>query len=256
MRNLSAEGVVIVPRRPGPIRLLDHELGGTQDDLDEAIGELFGPEPDDRAGRADLILIVLGAILMAASLVGGGGGLLILGGLMLALGLALPLQAGIRSVRRRRLNAQEKRILAAGYPLDVTTPVPQDLVRAYSRLLERADGVASMVAEAAPVRSEDAVVAAHLALVEAASLLGGRPPRVDAEKEYLKKRTVAINALSKALREVAAAREQLEDTDAVASGSLARARTELEAETGLGSIEDLRMLTRIARRGAADAARR
>lgn len=190
---------------------------------------------------AGMLLIGLGWILPI-------GVLGTLGWIALVLGIALPLQAGVRAVRGRRRVSKARRLLATGYPLDLSTRESRALINAYERVLAITDGTArERPGNVPPDRAADARAAAHRALVEAASLLDGRAPSVAAERTYLRKRTDAMNALAGALTASSQAAADAEAADADAdrderderAAAVALAREELELETGLGSLAQM-----------------
>ena len=117
--------------------------------------------------------------------------MIIAGVAALTLGCVLPLRAVWRRVEGGRRSGRRADLLAAGVPVDVSSPTMNRLVAAYETLLA-VDGAYDDGGAAA--------AAAHGALLEAATLLGGRVPALDREREYVERRTTAIEALIEALR--------------------------------------------------------
>ena len=62
--------IVVVPRTPGFLRLLDDAGAARGDDLDVMIDEVFGPSTDEGPGLFDVVL-VLGGLALVADLVHG-----------------------------------------------------------------------------------------------------------------------------------------------------------------------------------------
>jgi hypothetical protein len=146
----------------------------------------------------------------------------------LALGCILPVRWVWRGARRQRQRRQHESTLARGVPMDSDHPATVRLAAAYDELL----GLAAV--------DSDNVVAAHDAIVEAATLLQGRSPRSERELDYIAKRTVAIEELVAALQEV-------DDTNLEAPASLIEAREELDAIGGFSSLARLEELIAEAR---------
>ena len=76
----------------------------------------------------------------------------------------------------------------SGLPVDPSDPDVAALIDAYEAVL----------AEAPP--DDPAIAAAHAALLETASLLRCAPPVGPAEREYVRRRTLAITELAEGLR--------------------------------------------------------
>ena len=246
--------IVVVPRRPGPLRDLDAAGAASHDDLDELIDEVFGPAPQDRPGIFDIVLVVGGIILFAWGLATSAATIVLLAaGAAVILGLALPLRSLVRTARRRGTDRRWRRALGTGYPLDVSHPATAALAHAYE---------ASLAALALPgvELGEPATEPAHLALVEVATLLAGVPPVGVAQVEYVDKRTQAIRRVSDEIER--AHREWLEANGAAGPRTLRRrevwatavteAREEFEAGDGHSSLEALGRLHRELARGTGD----
>ena len=85
--------LVIVPRAAGP--LLDPDASTAErprDEIDDAVDELFGPDPGGSVGATDVVLVAAGAALVAWSLLSLHAALVTgLGVLLIVLGLTLPI---------------------------------------------------------------------------------------------------------------------------------------------------------------------
>jgi hypothetical protein len=220
--------VVVVPQVPG--RVMAVESGGRgRDDLDALIDDLL-PDTEERPGWFDAGLLVAGATLLAVGLAAGAPSFVIIAGVAaLTLGCVLPLRSAWRRVAAGRRSRRRADLLAVGVPVDVSSPTTSRLVAAYETLLGL-DGVYD--------GGGAAVAAAHGALLEAATLLGGRAPALDREREYVERRTTAIEALTEALRPLPA------DVD---SATLVDARDELDQIAGFNAVTRLEELAEEAR---------
>ena len=169
------EPVVIVPRGPGPI-LRPKSATRPDDELDELIDEMFGETTDEQPGRLDVMLLV-------------GGIALAICGRRVRLARRGPAGRAAHPARCRvtgraqpcapiigdGLAAERRRAAAEGYPLDVSDPSVSALVDAYEQLWSIADRSSSDLAR-------PSTIAAHLAVVEAAAMLEGKPPVGDADR--------------------------------------------------------------------------
>ncbi len=242
-RGPDARRLALVPLRPGPIvRLAGEE---TKDDLDLLVEDVFGPPTEERAGVLDVVLLVVAAALLLWALVGGASGWVVAVAIVLGiLGLALPARAGLRAVRDR-LDARRLRVAGRrGYLLDVTAGATADLVDAHDAVLAAAALPGSVHAGRAPE-------AAHLALLEVASLLHGLPPEGETQAEYVARRTRALRGLARELeaahQRLIAAREEGVAAEAARRSRLVAAvtgaREELQAEDRRSSMAQLERLT-------------
>ena len=253
--------IVVVPRTPGPLRVLDDVGTAKGDDLDAMIDEVFGPSTDEGPGPFDIVLVVGGLGLVAWSwLTGGAGPWFIIGVTAIVLGVALPARSLVRATREQRIVRRQRRVLRTGHALDASDATVGALVGSYDSLQHAA------TLPGVPVGSA-AVEAGHAALLEVASLLDGRPPLSDEEREYVERRTRAIRDLTAQIVRGSRAwqRARMRDDADVTQGAreraaaVARAREELEAGTGVGAVDELERLRtrlrttagRIADRGAA-----
>lgn len=248
--------LVVVPRGVGPLIDVDSKRL-TEDDLDAAIDEIFGETTDQRPGRLDAALVIVGVAVSAwALLTSAQGPHLFFGILATLLGIALPARSLARSTRQRRLMGKRRKAIGDGIPLDASYPATQTLVAAYSACL-------SAAAQLGTPHADEAVDAAHLALVEAASLLAGRRPVGTEETEYVGKRTRAIQGVTLLLEQAHHAR--VESRTAISinatpgdrqwATAVIKAREELESTTGLGSLDVLADLASSLEREADDASR-
>lgn len=219
------DSVVIVPHRPGPLVRPGAETTGRRDrdGLDDLIDELL-PDTDDGPGPTDAALVAGGGALVGWSVVGSPPVAATVAGIVaLGLGCILPARAGWRWATGRRRSRRRAALLARGLPMRVDDPALDRLAAAYEAL------------DALPVTTETARAAAHGALLEAASLLGGRRPASDAERRYLLARAGAVEALVRALH----ALEPAEEPGVVASDLVVEAREELDALGGVSALSRL-----------------
>jgi hypothetical protein len=242
---LPEHGVVIVPRVPGP--LIDpgeiaHERA--PDEIDEAIDDIFGPDPGGSPGRFDAVLFGGGIGLIAWSLLSlHSTGVTVAGCLLAILGSILPIRSFWRS--RSAWSAARRRgaLSSKGLALGVADPVTQDLVTAYREVL------ATAALPGAPLAS-DAVTAAHLALTESAVLVGETGPATPAEVEYLQRRITAMRDLVEELERYMRDMDPGEDAKLERSAR-ALAGEELDA-SGMSSVQDLDDLKRVLEAGSSD----
>jgi hypothetical protein len=219
--------VLVVPTTPGP--LVHPRPERAPDELDE----LFGPEPDAAVGWLDGVLLVGGlALLLLALTVWDSTGLAVIAGILLFLGAILPVRAAARRLGARGEGSRR----AKGLVLDVGHPLTARLAEAYAALLAEPE---------LPFRTE-ALSAAHMALIESATMLDGAPPATDVQAAYVEKRVAAIEALTQAATEARQA-ERAEE-HAVRSA----AADELDG-SGLSSLSDLGALTQLLRESRRDA---
>jgi hypothetical protein len=234
-----ARRLALVPRQPGPLRPLDARSGKAGDDLDALIDEVFGPPTDEGPGILDAALVAAGLALLGASLLANAGGAAAVVGLcLLVLGVALPARASIQAGRSRRTARQERQAIGSGLALDLADPSLNTLAASYEEL-RTAAGLPGV-----PVGRE-AVEAGHAALLEVASLLGGRTPETDEERVYVNRRTAAIRDLTAAMaRQYHDWRQDhlAVEPPAAETAAVVRARDELEAVTGTGAVTELKRL--------------
>ncbi len=249
--------LVVVPRTAGPLVDVDATSTGAADELDAAIDELFGEPTDGSAGPVDAVLVLGGICLTGWSLLGGAPTVVLVAGIgATLLGLALPAHAVATSARSRRRASSRGRAIGDGLALDASDPTVRSLIDAYGAC------VAATTAPGLPY-ARDAADAAHLAVVEVASLLGGGRPVADAEVEYVQKRTEAIGRLTRSLRR--SHRQRVEarldasihrtPADDGRATALTQARVELETATGLGSLDRLEAVGITIEGGTRDARR-
>lgn len=235
--------VVVVPRTPGPLR----PLGAGErsaDDLDALIDEVFGPTTSEGPGLFDVVLVIAGVALVGWSFIGGGAGPWFAVGVgLVILGVALPARSVLRAAGARRAARRDRAMLRSGTALDISDPVVGALAGSYASLVHASQlpGV-SMGASA--------VEAGHAAVLEVASLLGGRPPLTDEERAYVERRTRAVRDLAAQLVKASRAwqRVRLHDgTDVTAearerAAAVVQAREALEAGSGAGAVDELERL--------------
>jgi hypothetical protein len=240
----SERQIVVVPRTPGPLRLLGDPGTGQGDELDEAIDEVFGPSTDEGPGLFDAVLVLGGIALVAWSwLTGGTGPWPVFGIIAIVLGVALPARSLIQATREQRSVRRQRSILRTGHALDASDVSVGALVASYDSLQHAA------ALPGVPVGSA-AIEAGHAALLEVASLLDGRPPLSDEERQYVERRTRAIRDLTAEIIRGNRAwqRARMRDDADVTEGAreraaaVAKAREELEAGTGVGAVDELERL--------------
>ncbi len=249
--------IVVVPRTPGPLRVLDDVGMAKGDELDAMIDEVFGPSTDEGPGLFDIVLVLGGIALVAWSwLTGGAGPWLIIGITAIVLGVALPARSLVRATREQRTVRRQRRVLRAGRALDASDATVGALAGSYDSLQHAA------TLPGVPVSSA-ALEAGHAALLEVASLLDGRPPLSGEEREYVERRTRAIRDLTAQIVRGNRAwqRARMRDDADVTQGAreraaaVAKAREELEAGTGVGAVDELERLRTRLRDGDPDAGR-
>lgn len=188
--TIGARRMVIVPRRPGLLREYQTRQR-PRDELDEFIDDLFGATTDEKPGRFDVALVVIGLVLVAwAGLLGGPAPALWFGIAAVVLGLALPVRAALRKYGFGRSDGLRRRILDGGLLLDASHPATVALIDAYSQLIQ----MSCIQGTGDPKR---AVTAGHLAVVEVAKGLDGQPPASPAKVHFVGVRTEAIQALTR-----------------------------------------------------------
>lgn len=246
--------LVVVPRQPGPLRSLDTVSHAPGDDLDQVIDEVFGPPDNDGPGLFDVGLVVVGAALIAWSWISGGTGpWFAIGIVAVILGIALPARALIQAARERRAAGRRRHAMQAGSVLDLSDPGVGTLAGSYDALQHAA------VLPGVTVGRE-AIDAGHAALLEVASLLGGRPPLTDDERAYVERRTRAIRDLTAQLVKANQAwqRTRLRDdavdaeTVRLRASAVTRAREELESTAGVGAVDELERLRTMLQPGGHD----
>jgi len=242
-----ARRLVVVPRTAGPLRPLDTRrgnAGNAGDDLDVLIDEVFGPSTDEGPGPFDAALVAAGLVLVAWTLLAGGSGPWIgIGIVAIMLGVALPARSAFRAARARRMARREERALHTGLALDVCDPSVGTLAGSYDALVHAA-GLPGVTT------GREVIDAGHAAVLEVASLLGGRPPLTDEERAYVDRRTQAIRDLTAQLSRTNRVwrRGRMRDPEDATqdarerAAAVARARQELESATGTGAVEELERL--------------
>jgi len=231
--------LVIVPRRPGPLLELLAETTRQRDDLDELLDDLFGEPTREGPGLFDIGLIAGGtALAVATRLAHLATALAVVGGGLIALGLVLPVRDLWQRAVKRRAGRRLDAMLRQGLALNVGDPATGELAAAYRR-------VTGLCAEAGGLGG-DALDAAHLAMVEVADVLQGRPPRGAAEQEYVLTRVRALEDLAQALsRPSAAPLDQVEDAESAIRDAGVAAILRLEERTGASSVARIGALRKV-----------
>jgi hypothetical protein len=227
--------VVVVPRRPGPVIFLDGDRTRRErDELDDLIDELL-PEIDEEPGWFDVALLLLGGGLLLWPWVSGPPPVVaMLGVIAICLGCVLPIRTSWRHARQRRALSRRDARLAQGVLLDISSPNVAALVSAYEDLFRVAGG-------SSPWVGGPATPAAHVALMEVASLLGGQPPRSERQRAFVDQRARAVADLCDALRELPSSPPRTLPADPF----LAEPDGLIEAWEGLDQISPFNSVTRI-----------
>ena len=229
-RSSDCGSILVVPRRPGPLVSLAPAVA-ERDDLDDLIDDLFGEAPTDGPGAADVVLAVGGLVLiLLARLDVLASWAYVAGGAGVALSLVLPVRALVSGARRRRESRSVAATLDSGTPLALGDPLTAELADAYSALL--------VESTAAGAPGDDARELAHQTVLEAASLLRGRTPQGEAEREFVRTRTRALRGLA---RDLAHTRKDTTTYDA-AVAAMDR------VDAGFGSVDRIESLRRSLRR--------
>jgi hypothetical protein len=227
--------LLVVPHRPGPLIELPPEH--RRDEIDDVLDELFGEAPRDAPGAFDIVLVAGGAALAIAALVAGlPTWLLGLGVACAAFGLILPLHHVWTRIGRARSLRRIREVMGQGTLLDAGHPETRRLTGSYRRVERSAtDGLAG-----------DALESAHLALLEVAGLLRGRPPESPAEREYVAERADAISRLADTLeRPVAEEVTEPPIDENSLRDSAVQALRDLDERTGSGSLIRMEHLNRL-----------
>lgn len=226
------DDVVVVPRAPGRlIRPNDSRAGRRhRDDLDALIDELL-PDSTEGPGPVDAGLVVGGAALVGWSALGSAPAVVpVAGAVAIGLGSILPVRAAWRALAGRRRSRRSAALLARGVPLRVDDPSLSRMVAAYEAL----DGV--------PVGSDVALAAAHGAVLEVASLLEGRTPGSERERNYVDVRARAVQELVQALQELGVVEDALDSSERpteLPPDLVVEAREELDALGGVSALSRL-----------------
>ena len=227
--------LVVVPRRPGPL-IEPPSDERRRDDVDEVLDELFGEPTREGPGPFDAALVVGGALLVATAWLGWlPRGLGVVGACAGALGLVLPARSLWQRLARQRAARRLHGTLEQGLPLGLGHDVVRRLADAYERVLAASQRLGGL--------AEDALEAAHLALVEVAGLLRGRPPDGPAEEEYVQARAIAVADLAQRLE--AAAVDGSPDgggVEPLLRDSAVRALEDFEQRTGWSSLTRIELI--------------
>jgi hypothetical protein len=229
--------IVIVPKDAGPvIEVGDGSRKRSPDEFDELIEDVFGAGTNDPPGPFDALLVIVGGgLVVLAQYRLHSTAVTIIGAALIGLGAILPIRSLWRRSAAARADRRNRALAARGLPLGVTDPLASALVKAYGELLTAADGA---------LLGSDAAAAAHLSMIEVATLVGTSGPGTSAESEYVQRRIDAMQALTAELDRYG----QAGAIDADADRKLERtarglAGAELDA-TGSSSLRDLDELTR------------
>ena len=220
---------------------VDRRRRRAPDDLDALIDELL-PDVGDGPGWTDGLFVVSGIAVTGWSIAASGPGWsVVVGVVAITLGCVLPARALWRRAADRRRMRALARIESRGTRLDATEPETARLVGAYRELLHALPG-------ADPDVSGLALAAAHTAVVEVATLDGGRA-RTQAEAAYITRRADAVAALASSLANDASGCGGDGNDDAVSDPpvGVVEARDELDLLTGTSSVD---RLLELAYRGA------
>jgi hypothetical protein len=190
---MTAERIVVVPWAPQPL-IVPGKGEPRPDGVDQFVDDLLG-DVGQKPAWPDVALLAGGAGLVVGAVAGGNSPALVFTGAMAGLLGCVPLaRTAWRALGRRRPRPRPGTAMTLGLPLVASHPDTEALIGAYGRLLELA------ALPGATKLGEEAAVAAHLAVVEAATILDGEPPSLLAEKKFVRQRTAAIEALSLTLQ--------------------------------------------------------
>lgn len=231
--------LVIVPRRPGSLLELPAETTRQRDDLDELLDDLLGEPTREGPGLFDIGLIAVGtALAVATGLAHLAAALALVGGGLIALGLVLPVRDLWQRAVKRRAGRRLDATLRRGLALNVGDPATGELAAAYRR-------VTGLCGEAGGLGG-DALEAAHLAMLEVADVMQGRPPRGAAEQEYVLTRVRALEDLAQALSRLSAVPlDQGEDAESAIRDAGVTAIIRLEERTGASSVARIGALRKV-----------
>ncbi len=236
---------ILVPRTPGRLLPVDQRAHRQRDDLDQMVDELFGEPTEERPGRLDAALVILGLAVLGWGLISGqSSDVFFLGSAVILLGLVLPLRSVRQRIRSRKAARAEDALQARHDVLDAADPTVLDLTTSYAELAAASSlpGVS---------HGSEALAAGHQAVAEVASLLEGRSPVVPAEVEYVRKRTDAVRRLTSELQrshQASLESERLrlgeeEQKHRLRALAMAAARGEIHAVDPADSLDELDSLT-------------
>lgn len=249
---LEQRRMVIVPRRAGLLREFQVKPGRPRDELDEFIEELFGATTDEKPGRFDAGLIIVGLLLAAWAVILGGPSIALWFGIAsFVLGLALPVRAGLRRYGWSRSGGLRRRIIDGGLLLDASGPATVALIDAYAHLIQ-------MSCLQGTGDSKRSVAAGHRAVVEVATYLDGRPPEGLSQTRFVAVRREAIEALTRQMMRAHERWAAMTATPSTAAGEpddaddAASAWESLDALSRTGALSELEDLNRQLRRDTAN----
>ena len=190
---------------------------------------MFGPADDDGGPSwFDAVLLVGGGAAVGIGLVASITWLVVVGVVVFVLGCMLPLRAMWRAREQRRDERRRESLLAEGVPLRVSDPELARLARSYAELGECCAGRTDELAQ----RSYQL---GHASVHEVATLLHGAPVASDAERAYVEKRIVALEAIARVLREQPV-------VPAIDPALLVAAREQLDGLGGASALTELEQL--------------
>lgn len=224
----SGDEVVVVPSEPGPLQRLPGAR--TPDEVDELLDDLFGPADDGGPGVADALLATGGGAAVVAGLVLSTPVVLAAGVGAVLLGSVLPARSLWRQAQQRRLAVQRAEIVGSGTPLRVSSGAVADLVGAYEALF-------ALVTTSPERVGADERAAAHAAVADVATVLGGGTPVDEDEVRFVRDRGDALAALVARLSSSGASRD-----DAERRRARLAARQEVDRLSGSSSVDRLRQL--------------
>jgi hypothetical protein len=223
---------VVVPVSPGPVvHVRNLERG--RDDIDELLDEVFG-EPDGRGpGATDAVLVAGGLGAIVAGQVASLSSLVTLVGVAaVGLGAVLPVQALWRRGAAARRFHRLQSMLGDGMLLRTDHSAIEQFLAVHGRLLVAAEPLA-------PAPKRQVCNVAHGALLEVASLLGGRALIAQEELSYVVARRQALADLTATLSD-----PRVGDGDKDGRRAMVEARHEVEQLTGRSSLTEASDLAR------------
>ncbi len=201
------------------------QLGRNRDEVDEILDEVFG-QPDERGpSAADAVLLAGGgAAIVAGQVADLPGAVTVIGACAVAFGAILPIRSLWRRSAARRRAARVRAAIGDGTIVRTSNPVVQRLIAAHDRVVEQS-------ATLAHVPSRRVADVAHAAMLEVATLLGGRSPVVPEEVGYVVARVDALDALAATITD-----PRVGDGEPDQRRALVEARQEIDHLAGTSSL--------------------
>ena len=211
---------------------LSHQ-GRGRDEIDQLLDDVFGEADQRGPGPADAVLVIGGVGAIAVGQIASlPTPVSVCGGLAAALGAVLPARSLWRRIGSARRARRLRSMLGEGRLLRTDHPSVERLLAEYRQLWNVAEPLATTARERVHQ-------VAHAALVEVASLLGGRRPLAEAEIEYVDARVRALEGLAAAVVD-----PRVGDGEMGRRRAHVEARHEVEQLTGRSSLTEASELSR------------